>query len=60
MHDLSEQVARIPQGDLRADVGSVRPLRTTVNVDNRALRGIDEKRYLDRSYVSITPLEIMA
>lgn len=56
----TEQVACVSQGDLRADVRSVGPLRTTVNVDHRALRGIDEKRCLDRSYVSITPLEVVA
>jgi len=27
--------------------------------DNRAVRGIDEKRRLDGSYVSITPFEIV-
>src|SRR5699024_11015685 len=50
----------VPQGDLRANVRSVGPLRTTVNVDNRALRGIDEKRRLYSLYIPITPLEIVA
>src|SRR5699024_5891553 len=56
----TEQVARVPQGDLWANVRSVGPLRATVNVDDSALRGIDEKRCLNRSYVSITPHEVVA
>lgn len=31
-----------------------------MDVDNRALRGIDEKRHLDSLYLSVTPLEIVA
>jgi len=53
------QVACVSQGDLRADVRPVRPLRATVNVDNRALRGIDEERRLDGLYLTITAAEIV-
>ena len=54
----TEQVARVPQDDLQTEVRSVRPLRTLVNVDHRALRVIDERRCLDRSYISIASLEV--
>lgn len=55
----TEQVARVPQGDLRADIRPIGPLRTAMDVDDRALRGTDEKCRLHGLYVSITPLEIV-
>jgi hypothetical protein len=43
-------VACVPQGDIRADPCSIRPLRATVEVSDRAVSGIHEKRRLDRVY----------
>ncbi len=45
--DEAPQVVCVPQGDLQADIRPIGPLRTTMDVDYRALRGIDEKCGLD-------------
>jgi hypothetical protein len=55
----TSQVARRNAGDLRADLRTVGPLRAAMDVDNRALCGIDEKRGLDRPYVAITALAVV-
>jgi hypothetical protein len=55
----TEQVACVPQSDLRANVVSVGQLLTAMDVYNRALRGVDEKRRLHGLYISLTPLEIV-
>lgn len=51
------QVALRNAGDLRAEIRLVGPLRTTTNVDNRTLRGVDEKRGFDSLCLTVTPLE---
>jgi hypothetical protein len=54
------QVTCVPQSDLWADLRPAGPLRAAMNVDYRALRGIDEKRGLDGLYLSVATFEAVA
>jgi len=54
-----EQVACVPQGDLRADIRDVGPLRAAMDIDHPALHSIDEKRRLDGPFRPVKALELM-
>ena len=56
----ASKVVRIPQGDLRTDSHPAGPLRAAVQVKDRSVSGVDQKRRLDRSYGASCPLAVVS
>jgi hypothetical protein len=53
------KVACVPQGDLRTDAHPTRPLRTAVEVKDRSVGGVYQKRRLNRPYRGSCAIEVV-